>query len=116
MRPALVGGLIALAIVAVSPARATTEPASTYFNRITLTDRTIQMTRRKVDVGTLVVFIVRNSSSRPRRIVVGSYKSSTLPPGKRIQFELSFPVPWTFQIRSAGKNLPTLTAKFICSF
>jgi hypothetical protein len=114
VKAALATIVVVLAVAAV-PAGATTEPASTYFDRITLTDKTIHLTRRKVDVGTLVVFIVRNSSSRPRKIVVGSYKSSTLAPGKRIQFELSFPVPWTFRIRSVGEHLPTLTAKFVCS-
>lgn len=74
------------------------------------------MTLRKVSVGTLVVFIVHNRSSRSRKIVVGSYKSSRLAPGKRIQFELSFPAPWTFQVRSVGDHLPTLRAKFVCSF
>jgi hypothetical protein len=107
--------LIALTIV-VARAGATTEPASTYFDRVTITDKAIRMTRRKVDVGTLVVFIVRNSSSHPRRIVVGSYRSGALAPEKQIQFELSFPVPWTFNIRSVGKNVPTLTAKFVCTF
>jgi hypothetical protein len=115
VRPALAAVLVALALAAV-PAGATTEPASTYFDRITLTDKAMHMTLRKIDVGTLVVFIVHNRSSRPRRIVVGSYKSSRLAPGKRIQFELSFPAPWTFRIRSVGDNLPTLTAKFVCSF
>jgi hypothetical protein len=108
--------MVTAASLASLGARATTEPASTFFDHITLTDKRISLSLKKVDVGTLVVFIVRNKSSHPRRIVVGSYKSGVLLPGKQIQFELSFPVPWAFNIRSSGKRLPTLTTKFVCSF
>jgi hypothetical protein len=108
-----VAGLAAFAPFA---AQATTEPSETYFDHVALTDHGITMSLKKVAVGTLVVFVVRNTSSHPRKIVVGSYRSGLLKPGKQIQFELSFPVPWAFKIRSTGSHLPTLTAKFTCSF
>ncbi|SRR5579884_2343193 len=107
----VVSGVIAASPI---PASATTAPESTYFVRVTLTDRNMRLTRTRVAVGTLVVFIVRNEASRPRTIVVGSYRSG-LPPRKQIEFELSFPVPWRFQIRSTGSHLPTLHARFVCA-
>ncbi len=109
-------GLVIVAAIASAQASATTEPAQTDFDRIVLTDDAIVLPVSKVDVGTLVVFLVKNKSSHPRSVIVGSYKSKVLKPGKQIQFELSFPVPWTFNIRSLGKHLPTLTAKFVCTF
>jgi hypothetical protein len=111
-----VAAMVAVASIAPLPASATTEPAATFFDHVAVTDKGITLSLKKVDVGVLVVFIVRNQSSHPRRVVVGSYKSGVLPPGKQIEFELSFPVPWAFKIRSSGNHLPTLTAKFVCSF
>ena len=111
-----VAGVAILAAIVSAQAVATTEPAQTDFDKVLLTDHAIILPVAKVDVGTLVVFVVKNNSSHPRSVVVGSYKSKILAPGKQIQFELSFPVPWTFNIRSLGKHLPTLTAKFVCTF
>jgi hypothetical protein len=104
------------ACVLSAPIAATTEPEETVFDRITLTNQRVVLSHAQVDVSALVVFTVRNASSHPRRIVVGSYRSAVLPAGKQIEFELSFPVPWTFEIRSTGKHVPTLTARFVCSF
>ncbi len=109
-------GLVILAAIVSAQASATTEPAQTDFDKIVLTDDAIVLPVSKVDVGTLVVFLVKNKSSHPRSVIVGSYKSKVLKPGKQIEFELSFPVPWTFNIRSLGKHVPTLTAKFVCTF
>lgn len=99
-----------------APVAATTEPEETVFDHITLTDRSVVLSRARVDVSALVVFTVRNTSSHPRSVIVGAYKSPVLAPGRQVEFELSFPVPWTFEIRSIGKHLPTLTARFVCSF
>ncbi len=105
------------ALVAATQAAATTEPTATFFDHIALKDNRIVVAHAKVDVGSLVVFIVRNDSKQRRNIVVGSYKSGFLAPGKSTQFELSFPVPWSFRIVSKARPHPgTLTTKFVCTF
>jgi plastocyanin len=116
LRGFVLAGLVLIAVTAAAQARATTEPAQTDYDKIRITDHAIIMPVTKVSVGTLVVFVVKNVSSHPRSVVVGSYKSKTLAPGTQVEFELSFPVPWTFNVRSSGKHVPTLTAKFVCTF
>ena len=67
-------GLVILTAIASGQAAATTEPAQTDFDKIVLTDNAIVLPVSKVDVGTLVVFLVKNrarirgaSSSAPTR-------------------------------------------------
>jgi hypothetical protein len=118
-RRSLLSGLAALVAacsIAAGQAGATTAPEQTFFIHVNLTNSKIVLPIPHVQVGTLVVFVVKNTSSHARNITVGTYKSRVLQPGRQLQFELSFPVPWAFDIRSTGKNVPTLTAKFVCSF
>jgi hypothetical protein len=108
--------LVAAASITASQAAATTEPTAAFFEHISLTDHKIVLDHSRVDVGTLVIFIVKNNGRHARKITVGSYKSGYLQPGTSLRFELSFPVPWSFKIVSVGHGVPRLFAPFVCTF
>jgi hypothetical protein len=107
-----------VAALAGSEAVATTLPETTYFYKVTLTDdKLIVAPRSSVKPGSLVVFTVRNLSSRTRNLVFGNYKTGFIGPGKQKQFELNFLVPWSFMGTSVERDGGhKLAARFVCSW
>jgi hypothetical protein len=115
---ALTAAAVVAAALPASNAVATTLPETTYFYKVTMTDGQLMVSpKHSVRPGSLVVFTVRNSSSRPRNLIFGNYKTGFIGPGKSKQFELNFLVPWSFvgtSVERGGGHM--LRAKFICSW
>ncbi len=120
-----VAGLVALALalvtaVALTTARAvaTTEPETTYWESITLTDSKILLTpKRTVPPGSLVVFSVQNRSAHARNLVFGSDKTGFIAPGRKLQFELNFLLPWKISAVSVDRGgTHRLTVTFVCTY
>jgi hypothetical protein len=114
----LVVASVAAATLAGSRAAATTLPETTYFYNITLTNTQVMiMPRMSVKPGSLVVFTVRNTSSQPRSLIFGAYKTGFIGAGGKKEFELNFIVPWSFVAISAETGGGhKLTARFVCSW
>lgn len=101
-----------------APALATTQPENTYWISITLTDNKIILNpKRTVRPGSLVVFNVRNRSRDTRNLVFGSDKTGFIAPGRKLQFELNFLLPWTITAVSVVQGgTHRLTATFVCTY
>lgn len=101
-----------------SRAVATTQPETTYWVSITLTDKKILLTpKRTVKPGALVVFSVQNRGTYARNLVFGADKTGFLAPGKKRQFELNFLLPWTISGVSVDRaGMHRLTVRFVCTY
>jgi hypothetical protein len=99
-------------------ARATTQPETTYWISITLTDSKIVLNpNRTVKPGSLVVFNVQNRSGHARNLLFGADKTGFLAPGKKVQFELNFLLPWRITAVSVDRGgIHRLTATFVCTY
>jgi len=115
----VLAAMLATAVAFTAPrAAATTQPETTYWISITLTDSKILLTpKRTVAPGSLVVFSVQNRSAHARNLVFGSDKTGFLAPGKKLQFELNFLLPWTISAVSVDRGgTHRLTVRFVCTY
>ena len=99
-------------------APATTQPETTYWISITLTDSKIVLEpKRTVRPGSLVVFSVQNRSGHARNLLFGADKTGFIAPGHDAQFELNFLIPWRITAVSVDRGgVHRLTAQFICTY
>jgi hypothetical protein len=114
----LATAIAASALLSTTRAAATTQPETTYFVTITLTDtKAVLSPLVTVKPGSLVVFNVRNIGAQARNLVFGADKTGFIASGKTTQFELNFLVPWRIRAISVerhGKH--PLTMNFVCSY
>jgi len=118
MRSALVSvGLAVLLVVVVSPnGSATVEPRTTQPEvwetiKVTLQNRSLSLSKRRVERGTFVSFVVVNSGRIQRSFAIGGRQERFIDPGATLRFELFFDLRGEFPYQSTSPRQGALVLR-----
>ena len=118
MRAALVSlGLGVLLVLVLSPnGSATVEPRTTQPEvwetvKVTLQNKTLSLSKRRVDRGTYVSFVVTNSGRIRRSFIIGGRPERFIDPGTTFRFELFFDLRGEFPYQSTSPRRGALVLR-----